>query len=413
VTPRAASVALALGALLAAGCTVPECATPDYSQAECRVIAENNHARLETPSGVEVRFLPAGSLAVDPWDATGLVTHRADGSVTARVAGLGPFTLAVQRDASGPDTLTVELQNVSPRATVTAGPVDAPDRINADALGQTTRRIVVPLPDTEAVFVHGTLDCPTRYTIAVAADIQTNPEQFTRIVEALQQEATRASESGEPLVGLIIPGDVTEASRDEEFDQITEILGRLPFPVAVTPGNHDIYRPTRPHYTLNFGPGNHAFTVCRTHVAMLDTGSGSLAASVQARLLELFDPGEADFSIAAMHHPPYAGWTGAGWSREDQAAHLLADAALAGVDLIVAGHSHSLVDFPAISVGDTTIREIIAGTAGAQQGLGVPRYGYVRLTFSDEIEACFVEVAPPGYADFPNDAPPMGRCAAD
>ncbi|MEM6996335.1 MAG: metallophosphoesterase [Myxococcota bacterium] len=401
---------LATAALAGPACALPECARPSYDEAECRVIAENEHARLLTAEGVEVRFLPAGARRMDPWDATGLVAAREDGSVDARVAGLGNFTLAVERASDGPESVTVHLSNLDSAAAITLGPRDAPIRLPITAAGQTTRTLEVALPDADPVFIEGTRSCPDRYRIAVMSDIQTNPDQFKRIVEVLRDEWDDANLTGQPLVGLVVPGDVTESSRDEEFALVHEILRGLPFPVAVTPGNHDIFRPGRPHFTRNFGPGNHTFSVCRTHVALLDSGSGAIAPSVEARLPELLDRGEADFSVVGMHHPPYAGWTGSGWSREDQAARLLVEAAIADVDLIVAGHSHSLVDFPDIPVGNTTLREIIAGTAGANQGVGVPRYGYVRLTFGETVAACFVEVPPPGYAEPPNPAPRLGRC---
>ena len=132
---------------------------------------------------------------------------------------------------------------------------------------------------------------------------------------------------------------------------------------------------------------------------MLDTGSGAIARSVEARLPELFDRGDARHLVIAMHHPPYAGLTGAGWSREDRAQRLLAEAAIAQADLIVAGHAHSLRDFPKVAVGDAELRQVIVGTAGAYQGIGEPRFGYLRVTFgASEPQTCFVEVPPPGFS---------------
>lgn len=406
--PTLAALGIACG--LAHACAQPECITINYADAECRVIAENEHARLRTASGAEVRFLTAGARTLTAWDATGLLAQEADGTVAARVAGLGQFTLAIRRDVDGPDAVPVVLRNVDARATVRVGPDGEGSVIDAGPAGATERTVTVPLPNTEPVFIEGELACPSRFRLVLAADIQTNPDQFARIVEAMRAEWAESLDTDEPLVGLLIPGDITEASRDEEFARIHEILAALPFPVAMTPGNHDIYRPNRPHFTGNFGPGNHAFTVCRTHVTLLDSGSGSLAPSVEARLPALLDPAGASFSVLGVHHPPYAGWTGAGFSQEDQAARLLVEAALAGVDLVVAGHSHALVEFPDVPVGDVRMREIISGTAGAYQGVGPPRYGYVRLTFGTSIEACFVEVTPPGFSDSPNDEPQLGHC---
>jgi hypothetical protein len=99
-----------------------------------------------------------------------------------------------------------------------------------------------------------------------------------------------------------------------------------------------------------------------------------------------------------MHHPPYAALTAAGWSSEKAAGRLLAEAAIARVDLILAGHAHALHDYSDIAVGDRKLREIIAGTGGAFQGLGIPRYGYLRMTVHPGgIDTCFVEVPAPGF----------------
>jgi hypothetical protein len=103
-----------------------------------------------------------------------------------------------------------------------------------------------------------------------------------------------------------------------------------------------------------------------------------------------------------MHHPPYPGLTGSGWSAEDRAAALLAEVAREEADLVVAGHNHALHEFSEVPVGDVSVREIIVGTGGAYQGVGVPRYGYLRLVFDDEagtMDECFVEVPPSGYAE--------------
>jgi Calcineurin-like phosphoesterase len=389
------------GASTGQACMQPECSSPLYSSAECRVVAENELARVLTSDGVELRFQVPDASATASWIAGGLLREPEPGRVRARVAGAGGFALSLV--ASDDAQLELELTNVDPVATVTVETAASVTEIPA-RVGSTARDVVIALGAGETAWVRGTRPCPSRYRIAVTADIQTNPWQFERIVDRLIVEADEAERAGEPIVALLIAGDLAEASRDDEFEVVAEILARLPFPTAVTAGNHDVYRPRYPQYNRSFGPGNHAFDVCETHVAMLDSGSGTIAPSVLARLPELLDPGSSAHSLAVMHHPPYAGLTGAGWSREDYAELTLVELAAAGVDLVLAGHAHALHDFPKISVGDRELHEIIVGTAGAEQGLGVPRYGYLRLRFDDDdVAPCFVEVAPPGYASPPNE----------
>ncbi|MBC8068464.1 MAG: metallophosphoesterase, partial [Deltaproteobacteria bacterium] len=321
--------------------------------------------------------------------------------VRARVAGAGAFAISLAAEQDG--LLELEIANVDPAAIVQvyspARTLEVPART-----GTTTRSTTVPLAAGETSWIRSERPCPPRFRIAVTADIQTNTWQFERIVDRLIAEAGEAERAGEPLVALLIAGDLAEASRDDEYEVVAQVLARLPFPAAVTAGNHDVYRPTYPQFNRNFGPGNYAFDICDVHVALLDSGSGTIAPSVLARLPELLDRGEARHSLAVMHHPPYAGLTGAGWSREDLAMLTLVELAAADVDLVLAGHSHALHDFPAISVGDRELREIIVGTAGALQGGGVPRYGYLRLAFDgDTMSPCFVEVPPLGYDGPPNE----------
>lgn len=398
----AIGAAVGLGALVAGlaleACAVPECTNPDYSEPECRVVAENEFARLRTPSSIEVRFQDPQVSSAVTWDARGRL-ELDEGVVRARVAGPGRFAISLEPDEGAPDMLTLELENVDPSADVwiDRGGVETPVLAPSD---QSLRRsIELSMTPGEPVFVRGRRGCPERYRVAFVSDIQTNPAQFERILEQLETEREEGEIVGQPLVALVIAGDLTESSRDDEFDLVEALLSNAPVPVVVTPGNHDIYRPRHAHFNRRFGPGNHVVEVCDLRLVMLDTGSGAIARSVEARLPEFFARGDARNVIIAMHHPPYAGLTGAGWSREDRAQRLLAEAAIADVDLIVAGHAHALRDFPAIEVGDSTLRQVIAGTGGAYQGLGEPRFGYLRVTVGgSQPETCFVETPSPGFS---------------
>ncbi len=389
---------IALCSVLGGGCAQPECTSPDYSEPECRVIAENEFARLRLASGVELRFQDPAATEPSTWDARGLFSQD-DDRIRARVAGPGRFALSVTTQLGGPEFLDVRLENVDPAADVSVMVAGSEVPVLPAADQGMQRDVRLALTPDEPVWIRGGRTCPESFRMVFVSDIQTNPNQFARIVEVLQDERDEAEILEQPLVAIVVPGDLTESSRDDEFEVIREIIDDAPVPVVVTPGNHDIYRPGHPHFNRRFGPGNHVVQVCDLRLVMLDTGSGAIARSVEARLPELFDRGDANHLIVAMHHPPYPGLTGSGWSREDRAQRMLVEAAIADVDLIVAGHNHSLRDFASISVGDRSLREVVVGTGGAFQGLGVPRYGYLRVTVSPEgLRTCFVEVPAPGFA---------------
>ena len=384
-------------ALASASCTETECATPDYTRAECRVLAENGFGRLRTSTGVEIRFQdPDASDALAGWTADGLVVERGP-SVRARVAHMGAFALSLDNRGPEPTTVVLELDNVHPRARVDLDDVEV-----AHAGGGSKRQLTIALASGEQRWLRGSLEradaCTERVRLAVMADVQTNPTQFARIVDRVQLEAQLAQAEGELLLGVVMAGDLTESSAEDEFRIFADLLETVSVPFAVTAGNHDVYESHLPFYNQNFGPGNYAFSACGVHVAMLDSGEGAIADSVVGRLPTLLDRGDADWSLMAMHHPPYAELTSAGWSREDLAMITLGEFALQGGDMVLAGHAHMLREYE-VPVPGGSVREIIAGTAGAWQGSGQPIYGYVRLTFeagSDAIETCFVEVPPPG-----------------
>lgn len=399
-------VALAVIAIALTGCGQTECATPNYSRAECRVLAENELARLRSSTGVEVRVQSADATDDQKtWSAEGLVRERGD-AISVRIAHMGDFALSLRDTTDAGQQLVLELGNIHPRAVL----ADHPNVVELDAAGL-ERRLQITIAPGGVTWVRGSLTsaCPTRVRIAALADVQTNPGQFARIVERLQQERDFADDAGELLAGVILAGDLTEHSRADEFVEFAQLLDAAAVPFALTPGNHDVYAASQPYYNQSFGPGNYGFEVCGVRVAMLDTGSGALAESVIARLPELFDPRDAAHMIAAMHHPPYAELTGYGWSREDLASITLGEFALQGGDLVLAGHGHLLREFADIPIAGAHLRELIVGTAGAVQGAGQPLYGYVRLTFDGkDTEACFVEVPPPGalpHADTPTTIP--------
>ena len=389
------------------GCLQPECSQPDYTAAECRVLAENELARLATASGVEARFqTPAAYAAGDAtsWYATGVFEDLGGGTIRARVAGPGPFALSFEAAPRAPGSLSVVLENVDPRAVVVVGPADEAEVLGPAPLFESVRTVEVPLRTDRPVWIAGAVPCGPALRLAALGDVQTNPQQFERIVDVLQDEAAR--DDGPPLVALLFLGDVTELSTDVEFELMADLFRRIPVPVAAVPGNHDVFASSRAIYNRVFGPGNYTVDVCGVHVAMLDTGNGTLAASVEGRLPGLLHaaPTATKANLVATHYPPHPELTGNGWADEGVAQHLLVEAALAGVDLVLAGHIHTLMDFPEVPVGDRSLRQIVTGTGGANQGKAVARYGFLDLLLADgeAPRPCFREVPPPNWDGLTN-----------
>lgn len=390
-------MASVLSLCVAPACEQAECANRDYTRAECRTLAAWERAEVRVASGAELRFVAFDETEPQRRDALGVLDEPLADTVQARVAGAGRWALSA---LSEDDTqVQLNLRNVSPLARVFAGPPGAEVELLEDS--PLVRSVDLDLRAGEAQWVRAEYDCPARVRMAFLGDIQTNPDQFERIVERLRDDAAQSAADGVPLLALNVAGDLTETSLASQFDRVDAALARSPVPVQLTPGNHDIFRRTDAIFNQRYGPGTHAVSMCGAKVVMLDTGSAQLARSVEGRLPELLTHGDDERLFMVMHYPPYAALTGGGWSREDQAQRLLLEAAIAETDLIVAGHVHGVHDFE-IEVAGTPLREIVVGTGGADQGLGTPRYGYLRVEFATDgsgpVQTCFVEVPPPGAA---------------
>jgi hypothetical protein len=396
--------------LLISGCQQAECAKGDYTSAECRVVAENEGARLLTSTGAEVRFQEPGAVDSSTWAPLGLAEEVEPGLVRLRPATLMDFAVSI--DAGDAPSVSVVLDNVAPDTALFVGEEGQEVEVPAPDDGRLSRALEVPL-GRETTWLRGRRPCPAAYRLVAAGDVQTNPNQFERVVEDLHRQADEADAAGEPLLGFLLLGDLAQDGEDAEFERIEEILAGSPVPISTVPGNHDVATNSAARYTRWFGPGNYAFDVCRTRVVLLDTGDGELAASVEARLPELLDPLGAEFLVGGTHYPAWADRTGAGFRDSMQAAYVLSEAARFGMDRLLAGHAHTWLDYPAVSTGQGDVHEIVTGTAGASQGAGVPHYGVTRLGFADEVTSCFDETPAPGRTDPGPDGPqPPDRCAA-
>jgi len=375
------------------GCTTAACSHGEYDAPECRVAAEVHYARLLTSTGVGLTFTEPDAVEVAVL-AVGLLEETAE-HVLVRPATLMDFAVALDPGDLGATEVTLRLENVATDAAVTVGPLGAEVEVPGPLVG-TSRDLVVPLAD-EVVWVRGTRACPESYRLVMAGDVQTNPLQFERILETLHDSFAEAREAGAPLLGFVLLGDLAEHPVEDELEHVRDLLAKSPVPVSVVPGNHDVHGDEFALYNRIFGSGSYTQEVCTSKLALLDTGAGALAPSVQARLPSMLERGGFDFLVAGAHYPAFPGRTGSGWG--DQAAewYLLSELARNEADLYVAGHYHSWEEMPAVPVGDGEVHQIVSGTLGATQGNGLARYGTTRLTFSGAgVASCFDEVLPPG-----------------
>lgn len=386
-------VAIPLLVLLGSGCTNELCAHGEYGLSECRVAAQSYYAQLSSASGAVLRFQEPAALEATAWQALGRLAEDQADQVSVRPATLGDFALSIDPGTSQLTTLDLVVENLAADTVLSLGPLGA----EVDLEGEGTRREVEVALGEDTLWLRGRRDCPITWRLAVAGDVQTNPVQFERILDALHQEVAEAEAAGEPLLGFALLGDLVESPSLPELEHLAGLVSSSPVPVSTTPGNHDVNGDSYALYNRVFGPGTLAQSLCGAHLALLDTANGDLAPSVQARLPELLDRGEAELLVAAGHYPVWPGRTGNGWGDEDAAWYLLSELVRNRAELYVAGHVHTWEEHEEISAGDGSLHQIISGTLGAHQGAGVPTYGYTRLTISgSQVQSCFVEVLPPG-----------------
>jgi len=370
--------------LVLASCTRTECANPDYHDAECRRVAAHEMARLRRSDGVEVRFQDPATDELSSWAALGRWRVGADGLSEGRVAALGDFRLSIHRGDAPAQQLLLRLTNVHPL-------VDVPGEVSRDGL---TRVVSIDLDGEDIVEVRGTFPpgaCDGGARVAAVGDIQTNPQAFGRLVDALHDEMSAALQSGELFAGVMFLGDASEHGTRDEFDEVEQLLARAPVPTAMTPGNHDITHRAQPVYTQVFGPGNLSFDVCGRRLVLLDSGSAELAGSIAGRLPELLG---SSAPILGTHYPPQPEQTTNGFTREDHAQQLIAELASRGAPLLVAGHVHRRM-----AIEQRVVPHVVVGTGGADQGAVEPDFGYLRLPLDRPTQRCFVRVPGPVAAE--------------
>jgi 3',5'-cyclic AMP phosphodiesterase CpdA len=153
----------------------------------------------------------------------------------------------------------------------------------------------------------------------------------------------------------VISGDLTQRARADQFQAAREFISRLPAPVLIVPGNHDMPLYNLPlrllvpfaRYKRAFGQETEPqVTLPDAVVQGVNTAnplvwkSGRLRAASVARLTQAFAaaaPGQ--WRIAVMHHAPVPAADGTPADIADPAGTLVA-LANAGADIVLSGHTH-------------------------------------------------------------------------
>jgi 3',5'-cyclic-AMP phosphodiesterase len=152
---------------------------------------------------------------------------------------------------------------------------------------------------------------------------------------------------------LVVKGDLTDKGRPREWEQVSDLLGDLPVPVAVVLGNHDVKPgavdggPALAARGIELAKEPEAIDVPGIRIVLADTsipeeGIGRVGAQQRERVAELASGATAAF--VAVHHYPQRFAVPTMWPPGipgPEAARFLDALAAANASTIVAsGHSH-------------------------------------------------------------------------
>jgi 3',5'-cyclic AMP phosphodiesterase CpdA len=178
---------------------------------------------------------------------------------------------------------------------------------------------------------------------------------------------------------VICTGDLTQTAKREEFQAACHYLEKLPVPVTVEPGNHDLpfnplerfFRPYGRYGRLErliekpLDIGHVAVVPLKTTARFqwrYNWSWGVVSRRALSQALALLESAPPDHvKLIACHHPlvDRGGLHASGKTIRGREA--LAALARAGADIVLSGHVHTPFDYD-VKVGGHVIRKVGAGT---------------------------------------------------
>lgn len=184
----------------------------------------------------------------------------------------------------------------------------------------------------------------------------------------------------------VVTGDCTMRARTDQFRAAGALLGRLPGPRLVVPGNHDVplapARLTQPYERYRTWLGPDLDPVLRlpgltalglNSMPRWRWKSGGVTHRQTTAVVDVLGgAGQGGVRLLALHHPPFAG----GLATLAGRGRLVRAMADARVDLVLVGHTHvPAARRVALSVAGRThhLVEVVAGTATSRRVRGTRR----------------------------------------
>lgn len=221
--------------------------------------------------------------------------------------------------------------------------------------GLLSRRFQIELPaQGSGQFAESQADSSIgEFSFLATGDIQDGIEDFGDVTQKLQEQTD--------VDFFLFLGDVTMRNSSKEFAEAERSFHDIPFPVYVTPGNHDVSR-SHSNYQQYFGRGSYSFEHRGARFTSLDTAGWTLSETAWSWYRNWLNAGLNQLHIVYGHIAPTEsfGVRGGHWSSRREAAAFQALAARGRVDALLFGHLHTLDIFRLAG-----IPTFISGGAGA------------------------------------------------
>jgi predicted phosphodiesterase len=174
------------------------------------------------------------------------------------------------------------------------------------------------------------------FHFAWVGDVQGGLEKFSRLRQRVNSDDT--------LEFVLFAGDDTENGDQAALNDFVVAADALQRPWYSAIGNHDTMWGHAGEFQTQVGRLNVAFDYKGARFMVLDSASATLDERVYQFLGGQLAGTEPALRLVALHVPPmdYEGLRDSGFSSRDEGAKLISRLVNGGVDLLLAGHLHTL-----------------------------------------------------------------------
>jgi len=197
------------------------------------------------------------------------------------------------------------------------------------------------------------------------------------------REFTRVMEETPPAFAISL-GDLASQAMPGAYRRLRRLLARIAVPLAVVPGNHDVFAATEYDARLfhaTFGPDNSAFRLGNVDFVLLNNAWGSVTTEQFEWLERVLAPSAAPFRLVFCHKPPFDFRENAFYAMEERphAERLHEMFVRCNVTAVISGHIHTL-----LAEKKDGITYLISGGGGSRLLKGEAGHHYLRVEVASD-----------------------------